>query len=85
MRMDTHVRMHTYNQDQQTYTIGLCNIRRIWLSQAIMSIALPNAIFLSTSIALPNAIFLPTRSQGFLRVTLPALDVLIGNRKLERK
>ena len=81
MRMDAHVRMHTYNQDQQTYTIGLCNIRRIWLSQAIMSIALPNAIFLPTSIA----IFLPTRSQGFLRVTRPPLDVLIGNRKPERK
>ena len=53
MRMDAHVRVHTYNQDQQTYTIGLCNIRQIWLSQAIMSIALRNAIFLSTSIALP--------------------------------
>ena len=60
MRMDTHIRMHTYIQYQPTYTIGLCNIRMFWLRQAIMSIALSNAIFLPSGIA----IFLPIRSQG---------------------
>ena len=58
--MDTHIRMHTYIQDQPTYTIGLGNIRMFWLRQAIMSIALSNAIFLPSGIA----IFLPIRSQG---------------------